>query len=810
MKLHEYLTRQIRFGLLPVLVFAVGLACVAFAREVAHEAEEARRLAELLARGLDQTLQSRIGALKLLAGSPLVEENRWPQLYDDARKFRDDFGGQVILVDAERRLRLHSGVPFGSPLPSLPHATGRRAVALAFESARPVVGDPYPGVIAGEPVVAIAVPVLRGSGVQAVLANVMPVGALRAKAEILPLPAGWNGELLDSDGRPILRRVGEQVAASGGDNGAGFMRFTHRSEAVPWTVELAIPHALYWRRAVAVAAVLLLTLLAATAASMLVGQRGARRLEAAVRSLASPPETAAVMAIDEIHDVRRRLDEAIAQRQASADALAVREGQLRGIFESASEAIITVDARQDIVLANPAAARAFGHPVERLAGMALAQLIPERFRTRHRDDVDAFGREEAGPRPMGRPDVVGQRADGSEFPIEAAISQVHLDGQHLYTVILRDVSERRRTEAEIALGKARLETTIGNMRDGLVMVDSEERILEVNAAFARMHGFAGKDECPRSIADCRRALELSELDGRPVPPDQWCHRLALRGEAGSGVERWVRRAGTDHAWVGSFSFAPIHDAQARVTGAVVTVRDVTERLRLESELKASHADLARLVSQQQNVEEAERRRIARELHDELQQVLAAIKIDIGAIEAALASDPAQVASLVERIDDLATAAITSSRRIVNDLRPLLLEELGLVAALEALARRFAERMGVGVKVVAGERVREPDAVPDAIAICLYRVAQEALNNVAKHAGARRVELRVDMPEDGGWQLEVSDDGRGMQPSDRLKPMSLGLRGMAERVRALGGTLSVRGVTGRGVSLVAAIPPQPTE
>ena len=139
------------------------------------------------------------------------------------------------------------------------------------------------------------------------------------------------------------------------------------------------------------------------------------------------------------------------------------------------------------------------------------------------------------------------------------------------------------------------------------------------------------------------------------------------------------------------------------------------------------------------------------------------------------------------------------------LRPLLLEELGMVAALDALARQFAERTGIGVKVVADERVRARDAVPDAIAICLYRVAQEALNNVAKHAGARRVELSVGMPAEGGWRLEVSDDGRGMQPADRLKPMSLGLRGMAERVRALGGTFDVDGAAGRGVRLVVAIP-----
>ena len=145
-------------------------------------------------------------------------------------------------------------------------------------------------------------------------------------------------------------------------------------------------------------------------------------------------------------------------------------------------------------------------------------------------------------------------------------------------------------------------------------------------------------------------------------------------DPGNGVERWVRRRGGEHARVGSFSYAPIRDAAQNILGAVVTVRDVTDRLRLEQQLKASHADLARLMAAQQNVEEAERRRIARELHDELQQVLAAIKIHIGTIEATLARDPAQVAPIVNRIDDLATAAITSSRRIVNASRVSLSRE----------------------------------------------------------------------------------------------------------------------------------------
>jgi signal transduction histidine kinase len=151
---------------------------------------------------------------------------------------------------------------------------------------------------------------------------------------------------------------------------------------------------------------------------------------------------------------------------------------------------------------------------------------------------------------------------------------------------------------------------------------------------------------------------------------------------------------------------------------------------------------------------------------------------------------------VARIDELAGSAITSSRRIVNDLRPLLLEELGLVAALQALAAQFSLRTGIAATVESGGRALADDAVPGPLAICLYRVAQESLNNVAKHAGAQRVQLRLLGLDDGGVMLRVTDDGRGIGDAERRKPQSFGLRGMSERVRALGGRLRVeRGANG---------------
>ena len=817
MTLQRYLTRLAWLSTLPLLALALGLSVLRLADRRADEDGHASRLAERLAHDVDHELQARINALRVLARSPLLGPSRWPDLHDAALGFHDGFGGAVVVVDADRRALVASraavgdGVPTVPAGPGVPIATDARTVDAAFASGRPAVGDPVASTDAGEIVVAIAVPAVEGSGgVPYVVVNAMPVRRLDALFADVPIPAGWSATVRDSQGVEAWRRAGDAQPPAGSAEAPSMLGYAARPAVAPWAVEVAIPRAGYLQSLGGVGAGLLAMLLAAIVTSVVIGHRGRQRLGRSVGTLARVDgpgdESDAADEIDEFREARRLIAQTIAQRRAADDALAVSEGQLRGIFESATEAIVTADAQQRIVLANPAAARTFGWTVDELVGAPLERLIPPRFRAAHRDEVERFGRSHAATRAMGRrADVVGLRADGSEFPIEAAISQVHVDGHHLYTVILRDVTERRRHEAAVAGANARLEAAIEGMHDGLLMIGNDGRVVEVNSAYARLCGFDDRHECVGMVADCERLLDVRTLDGQPVPPGQRASARALRGEIASGVEWQVRRAGEGAWWVGSFGFAPVSDPGGHGLGAVVTVRDVTERRRLEQELQASHAELAGLMAAQVTAEEGERRRIARELHDELQQVLAAIKMDAAAIEAELRAEGGRATAIAARIDDLATAAIVSSRRIVNDLRPLLLEELGLVAALRDLARQAGERSHVAITVEEHPTLRGQPAPPEAVAICLYRIAQEALNNIAKHAGARRVRIVLSSPTGGGWRLTITDDGRGMRPEDWRKPGSHGLRGMHERVRGLGGTLRIDGEAGRGVSITVECP-----
>ncbi|HXA20387.1 MAG TPA: ATP-binding protein [Thermoanaerobaculia bacterium] len=204
------------------------------------------------------------------------------------------------------------------------------------------------------------------------------------------------------------------------------------------------------------------------------------------------------------------------------------------------------------------------------------------------------------------------------------------------------------------------------------------------------------------------------------------------------------------------------------------------------------------------VQEEERTRIARELHDDLGQALTALKMDVGGLVAMLqpsANAPLQnrlISRIVGTLDDTVTAV----QRISSELRPSLLDDLGLAVAIEAEASRFEQRTGIECELSLPEH--DGLHVSDAAVTAIYRIVQEALTNVARHANASRVELRLrQRPEE--LLLEIRDDGRGITAQEVSDPHSLGLIGIRERADLAGGTVHFEGVAGRGTIVSVRIP-----
>lgn len=274
-------------------------------------------------------------------------------------------------------------------------------------------------------------------------------------------------------------------------------------------------------------------------------------------------------------------------------------------------------------------------------------------------------------------------------------------------------------------------------------------------------------------------------------------RRAARGESTSDPEATrVRRDGA-RIVVSEAVFKINGSADA---GLGVVIRDETERVEHAAKLAHKNAELRALARRLQTVREAERTRISREIHDVLGQLLTAVMMNLRIITTRLGSRDPVVTHRLEEANHLVTQTIETVQRLGLELRPTALDSLGLAAAIRDEARRFSARTDIETSVVV-PGVSRPDAK---LATELFRIFQELLTNVARHAKATRVE--VELREEGEqWVLRVRDDGEGIDPQIAAGRESLGLLGMQERAESVGGTLTLQGDSGRGTVAIVSVP-----
>jgi signal transduction histidine kinase len=433
-------------------------------------------------------------------------------------------------------------------------------------------------------------------------------------------------------------------------------------------------------------------------------------------------------------------------------------------------------------------------------------LIPARFRTLHAQQVRDFAVARVTARPMGSGlEVKALRADGTEFAIEASISHVHVDGQGLFTVMVRDVTEQRRAQAEATASRNILRAALASMSDAVLITDAQGQIVEANDACRTFLRLQDKSQCPRTLADFESLLDVFDANGTPVPPSRCAVPRALHGEVGSTVEFHLVRKDTGEGWIGSHNFAPIRNADGQIVGAVLTARDVTDLKRMHDELAASQADLRRLVAMQDRVQEAERKRIARELHDDTGQTLTALGVGLGGVEQTVAQNAELAQYQIAELKNMTMHAIDNLRQYISDLRPSMLDDMGLVSAVRWLAQQYSERTGI---VIDFEAVGQKRRLLSRVETVLFRIAQEALNNVGRHAHATRARVQLEFT-DSAVILTIEDDGRGfvvdqvlgVQPERR----AWGLLGVQERVSLVGGKFGIDSEPGRGTKVTVEIP-----
>jgi PAS domain S-box-containing protein len=354
-----------------------------------------------------------------------------------------------------------------------------------------------------------------------------------------------------------------------------------------------------------------------------------------------------------------------------------------------------------------------------------------------------------------------------------------------------DITELKLAEQALRESETKFRASFMAGRDARVITTLEEgRVVEANDALLTLFGYSRESAIGRTIRD----LGIFQED---------FHANWLAPEMRSSGEVFGREmnatAKNGHPLICTLSASTVHfDGMPHILGIF---RDITEMKRAERELISSQANLRKLAGHLLHAREEERRKIAQEIHDDLGQILTALKMDLHWVAKRLGPGAEPVLEKVEGSIELADQTISIVQRISSELRPRMLDDLGLAAALEWLGRDFTRRTGIPCTT----RLEYPEhLVGGNAATAFYRIAQEALTNVVRHAQARHVKMEL-RQSGNNLLLSVQDDGIGISPARASDPRSFGLIGLRERGHALGGSMSVEGTDGHGTLLCVTVP-----
>jgi two-component system, NarL family, sensor histidine kinase UhpB len=474
---------------------------------------------------------------------------------------------------------------------------------------------------------------------------------------------------------------------------------------------------------------------------------------------------------------------------AQIDQLLARTGLgLASVFEILPDMVFVVDQEERILFLNQVAARALGRKTEQILGKKQSEFFTSELGARHSEAIQRVFR-------TGETVVAENQQDLHRRAvwIDTRLVPFRDFGGAIVAVvgIVRDVSERRNALDALALREAYLRGMLDNFPYLVWFKNTQGKFQIVNQTFATA---AGKGH----------PSDLIGLDDFDV----WPHELAVRYVTDDNevmqthekklLEEEIYMNG-ENRWVETFK-SPVFDAEGKVIGTTGLARDITLRRQLQDEQRRSREQLRALAAHVESVREQERVRIAREIHDELGQSLTCMGMDLAFLDKQIDPDNKDAAARVAALVELVKDTIRCVRRISSELRPSILDDLGLGAAIEWLAHDFEARTQIACAV----EVPEDFSLPFELATPMFRVCQEALTNVTRHASAKSVSIRLTC---SGTEilLVVKDDGRGITDEEIKRHGSLGLLGMKERVGILGGTLDVQGQPGHGTTVAIRIP-----
>ncbi|HLP36446.1 MAG TPA: PAS domain S-box protein [Lacibacter sp.] len=352
---------------------------------------------------------------------------------------------------------------------------------------------------------------------------------------------------------------------------------------------------------------------------------------------------------------------------------------------------------------------------------------------------------------------------------------------------MMDITERKKVEDALLQSEEKYRTLVEQATDGIFIADHTGKFVIVNSAAVKLSKYTEEELANLTIYDL---ADPEEIKTNPFRFEE------MKSEQGARSERKLKRKD------GSILDIEINAKFLSDGRFLAFIRDITERKKAEDELNSSYKAIRKLTSHLQNAREEERTHIAREIHDELGQQLTVLKMDVSWLNKKIKQlENQQLNEKATEIVQMLNDTVNTVRRISSDLRPVLLDDLGLAAAIEWHLMEFGKRSGIKTEFFTLESAIE---IPRAIATGLFRIYQESITNIARHSEATEVMVEL-FVEDKVVTMAISDNGKGFDVTSIGRKKTLGVLGMQERTVMMGGTFRIKRNPAKGMKVEVHVP-----
>ncbi len=487
----------------------------------------------------------------------------------------------------------------------------------------------------------------------------------------------------------------------------------------------------------------------------------------------------------------------ITERKRAEQALRESEQRYRALFDSSTDAICVYRDCKAIMV-NPALCRLLGaENPSQLLGKSVFEFVATEFHEAVRQRTEIVMDGKTAPRMEAR----WVRLDGTEVDVEVTSSTLFLTGRNEILVIARNITERKRVEDALRTSEAKLSNALKIAHLGPWEYDVASDKFTFNDPFYAVFRTTAEEVGGYTMRSAVYAQRFLRPDDAPLVGAEIQKAIeATDSHYSRQFEHRIVYADGEIGYI-SVRFFIVKDDQGRTVRTYGVDQDITERKKMEEVLKTTIDRLHSLARQKEIIQEEERRKISLEVHDELGTGLSAIRFNLFALRDSYSKGDPEFKRKTESIIELIDGLIVTVQDISANLRPGVLDHLGIIAAIEWQTERFEAHTKIECALQLPES--EPEIDSDC-SITLFRILQELLTNVARHAGAKRVEVNF-MESPDGFSMTVADDGVGI-PEDKLNdPNSLGILGIRERLYPFGGSCNIMRLSRGGTEAKVHIP-----